>query len=67
MNWNEWFDTPYLENRGRMLRTGEAILKNRHIAEELVDEVFLTLWVKKQTLYAHPNGAQIQALQCRCL
>lgn len=52
---DEWFDKLYIENSPRMVKLAAYLLRNRQVAEELVDESFLILLRKKQNLKDHPN------------
>ena len=51
----EWFDKLYIENSPRMVKLATYLLRNRQIAEELVDEAFLIFLSKRPDLNHLPN------------
>ncbi|HBR08957.1 MAG TPA: hypothetical protein DD735_08720 [Clostridiales bacterium] len=54
-NIDKWFDDLYLENAPRMVKMATYLLRDKRIAEELVDEAFLILLSKWPDLEHHPN------------
>lgn len=54
-NFDKWFDKLYIENSSRMMKMATYMLRNQHIAEELVNEAFLILLYKRNQLVSHPN------------
>jgi RNA polymerase sigma-70 factor (ECF subfamily) len=54
-NFDQWFDTLYMENAPRMVRLAAYLLGDRQIAEELVHEACLILLYKRDRLADHPN------------
>ena len=60
-----WFDAIYEENFKLLLRTAMHLLRDRQLAEDMVQTVFLTLLSKHEGLQDHPNirGWLIQTLK----
>lgn len=60
-----WFDTIYEENFKLLQRTAMHLLRDRQLAEDMVQTVFLTLLSKHEGLQDHPNirGWLIQTLK----
>lgn len=54
-NQDEWFDKLYIENSPRLMKLAIRLLRNQHIAEELVNQAFLILLYKRNDLIHHPN------------
>jgi RNA polymerase sigma-70 factor (ECF subfamily) len=54
------FDAIFRESYARLVRTAEMMLRERAIAEELVQDVMLELWRKRETL--DPHGSVIAYL-----
>lgn len=54
-NWDDWFDSLYRENAPRMVKQAMYLIRNKQIAEEIVNEAFLILLYKKCDLVSHPN------------
>lgn len=55
---NLWFDELYLNNANKLVKVAEKILRNRSVAEELVQDVFLVLLMKQDEVkrYEHPEA-----------
>ena len=60
-----WFDTIYEENFKILLRTAEHLVRDRQLAEDMVQTAFLTLLSKHEQLRDHPNirGWLLQTLR----
>ena len=54
---NAWFDRLYREHSERLIKMAFYVLRNRPLAEDMVEETFLTLLHKKEELESHPNIA----------
>jgi RNA polymerase sigma-70 factor (ECF subfamily) len=54
---NEWFDQLYREHSARLFKQAFYVLKDKHLAEDLVEETFLILLCKQHELGEHPNIA----------
>lgn len=54
---NEWFDQLYRENSSRLFKQAFYVLRDWHLAEDLVEETFLILLYKQNQLADHPNIA----------
>ena len=52
---NEWFDQLYREHSARLTKTAFHVLLDRQLAEDMVDETFLTLLYAQRELIQHPN------------
>jgi len=52
---NKWFDAIYTENYGRLIRIAFHSVENWMLAEDLVQNVFLTLLIKVEDLKDHPK------------
>lgn len=52
---NQWFTKLYREHSARLFKQAFYVLRNRHLAEDLVEETFLILLYKQNTLVDHPN------------
>lgn len=52
---NLWFDEIYLKNSERLYKQAYYVLRDEHLAEDLVAEVFLILLYKQKALINHPN------------
>lgn len=53
----DWFDMLYRENAARLFKQAYYVLRDRHLAEDLVEETFLILLSKKDEICNHPNIA----------
>lgn len=52
---NQWFIELYREHSARLFRQAYYVLRDRHLAEDLVEETFLILLYKQKDLLTHPN------------
>lgn len=52
---NQWFIKLYREHSARLFKQAYYVLRDRHLAEDLVEEVFLILLYKQEDLLTHPN------------
>lgn len=50
-----WFDQLYREHSARLIKLAFYSLKDRQLAEDVVEEAFLTLLYKRRELMSHPN------------
>lgn len=50
-----WFDQLYREHSARLIKLAFYSLKDRQLAEDVVEETFLTLLYKRRELMGHPN------------
>lgn len=55
MDVENWFDEVYREHMADMLRVARRILHNDQAAEDAVQNVFVTLLIKQESLRSHPN------------
>ena len=62
-----WFDRLYRENAGRLFKIAYYILKNRAVAEELVQDTFLVLLVHREKVerYESPETYLVNVLRKR--
>ena len=60
-----WFYAVYRANFEVLLRAAEHLTRDRHLAEDMVQTVFLTLLAKHEKLQDHPNirGWLVQSLK----
>lgn len=54
---NEWFDQLYREHSARLFKQAYYVLRDSHLAEDMVAETFLILLYKQSELANHPNIA----------
>lgn len=54
-NSDVWFDQLYREHSARLIKLAFYSLKDRQLAEDVVEETFLTLLYKRRELMSHPN------------
>ena len=52
---NQWFIELYREHSSRLFKQAYYVLRDRHLAEDLVEEAFLILLYKQKDLLTHPN------------
>ena len=52
---NQWFIKLYQEPSARLFKQAFYVLRDRHLAEDLVEETFLILLYKQKDLLTHPN------------
>ncbi len=52
---NQWFIELYREHSARLFKQAYYILRDRYLAEDLVEETFLILLYKQKDLLTHPN------------
>lgn len=52
---NQWFIKLYQEHSARLFKQAFYVLRDRHLAEDLVEETFLILLYKQESLVSHPN------------
>lgn len=52
---NQWFVELYREHSARLFKQAYYILRDRYLAEDLVEETFLILLYKQKDLLTHPN------------
>lgn len=55
MDVENWFDEVYREHMADMLRVARRVLHNDQAAEDAVQNVFVTLLIKQESLRTHPN------------
>ncbi|MDO5378869.1 MAG: sigma-70 family RNA polymerase sigma factor [Clostridia bacterium] len=70
MNEREWFEQLYREYADFLFRIGRRLLdpgENEDLLFDILQEVFLTAWDRRQTLMAHPNpgGWLVEAVKFR--
>ena len=52
---NQWFIQIYQEHSARLFKQAFHVLRNQHLAEDLVEETFLILLYKQKDILNHPN------------
>lgn len=52
---NQWFVELYREHSARLFKQAYYILRDRYLAEDLVEETFLILLYKQKDILTHPN------------
>lgn len=52
---NQWFIQIYQEHSARLIKQAFHVLRNQHLAEDLVEETFLILLYKQKDILNHPN------------
>ena len=52
---NQWFIQIYQEHSARLFKQAFHVLRNQHLAEDLVEETFLILLCKRKDILNHPN------------
>lgn len=62
-----WFDSLYRENSKKLFKVAYYVLKNRAIAEELVQDTFMVLLVQREKVekYEHPEAYLMDVLRKR--
>lgn len=55
MDVEKWFDDLYRKFMPDMLRVARRVLHNDQAAEDAVQNVFVTLLIKQESLRTHPN------------
>lgn len=62
-----WFDSLYRENAQRLFKVAYHVLKNRAIAEELVQDTFMVLLVHREKVeqYEHPGAYLMDVMRKR--
>lgn len=62
-----WFDEIYRKNANRLFKVANYILRNRAVAEELVQDTFMVLLVHREKVerYEHPEAFLIDVLRKR--
>lgn len=55
--WDLWFTELYEREFDRLCRVAEHLVRNRELAEELVQDTLLLAYLKGETLRAHPAPA----------
>lgn len=51
----DWFDQIYKDHWPKLRKTAIRLLDDRWLAEDIVQNVFCTLWLKREQLKNHPN------------
>ncbi len=61
----EWFDQLYREHAERLFKQAVLALRDEHLAEDLVEETYVRLLAREETVRNHPNpgGWLSQALK----
>jgi len=69
MNYEQWFEQTYAQYADFLFRIGRRLLtgENEEILYDVIQETFLTLWDKRETLQSHPNigGWLVEAVKFR--
>lgn len=52
---NQWFIELYREHSARLFKQAYYVLRDQHLAEDLMEEAFLILLYKQKDLLTHPN------------
>lgn len=52
---NQWFIERYREHSARLFKQAYYVLRDQHLAEDLMEEAFLILLYKQKDLLIHPN------------
>lgn len=62
-----WFDSLYRRNAERLFKVAYYVLKNRAVAEELVQDTFMVLLVQREKVekYEHPEAYLLDVLRKR--
>jgi len=62
-----WFDSLYRENAQRLFKVAYHVLKNRAVAEELVQDTFMVLLVQREKVeqYEHPEAYLLDVMRKR--
>ena len=62
-----WFDSLYRENAQRLFKVAYHVLRNRSVAEELVQDTFMVLLVQREKVegYEHPEAYLMDVLRKR--
>lgn len=61
---NQWFIQIYQEHSARLFKQAFHVLRNQHLAEDLVEETFLILLYKQKDILNHPNiGGWLSQMQ----
>ncbi len=70
MDEREWFEQLYRENADFLFRVGRRLLnpgESEDVLTDVLQDVFLTAWNRRETLMAHPNpgGWLVEAVKFR--
>ena len=55
MSTDQWFDSVYIEYYPQILTIALRLTEDSHLAEDIVQSAFLTLYEQRQDLMHHPN------------